>query len=157
SLVRRCARVGRHSGEERLCGPDVYSRRYVLLALPLHVYLASASVQGGLTVRGRSLSVKSLLQVIVNPSPCPKLPLSMPLLGDVRKWALQPSEVSATLCAPHGSPPGHDFENDCSAHLRHSAYPAARRAPAPAACGGRPHPGPARRRPLLEGVHLADR
>ena len=66
----------------------------------------------------------------------------MPLLGDVRKWALQPSEVSATLCAPHGSPPGHDFEDDCVTHLRRPARPAARRAPPPAPRLGRPDAEP---------------
>jgi hypothetical protein len=62
-LVRRCARFGRFP-VKRLCGPDVRSGLRALLALPLHVDLASASVQGELTVRGRGASVKYLGQVI---------------------------------------------------------------------------------------------
>jgi hypothetical protein len=62
-LVRRCARFGRFP-VKRLCGPGVRSGLRALLALPLHVDLASASVQGGLTVRGWTASVKYLGQVI---------------------------------------------------------------------------------------------
>src|SRR5215470_17957887 len=99
SLVRRCARFGRYDGSETALRPRrPCSRRYVLLALPLHVDLASASVQGGLTVRASNRSVKYLGQVIWIGSTSPKIPLSIPFLGDGRKWALQPSEVSATLC-----------------------------------------------------------
>ena len=42
--------------------------------------------------------------------------LLMPLLRDVRKGGLQPSQVSARLGAPHGSPHAHDSQVDRSPH-----------------------------------------
>ena len=136
-----------------LCGPatpPVLSP----LALPLHAAWRPAVVQGGLTVGAASGPVKCLGQVIRRPLLDPEIPAQhAPFEGLSYTGDCVPVKRQCMLRRPYATP------RRTSEHRRRPPPrgSAPRRSPAPASRRRRADADRSRRRPLLEGVHLADR